>query len=235
MRMVVELPVRVIIAEDDPMICSLHAQAVRQINGFILAGTVSNGHELLEFFRNDTADLIIMDIFMPRMSGLDALKKLRAKGNTTDVILVSAGKKMDLVSRARTLGAFDYMIKPYTLNRFRASLESYLEHRMLMKKTREEATQEDVDALFEKGLLSPLPAEAPLPKGFQQETLQLVLECLQSSECPTALEIGKKLSLSRTTARRYLEYLSLKGKVAVKFEYRSSGRPLKRYCSIGKY
>jgi len=114
--MVVELPVRVIIAEDDPMICSLHAQAVRQVNGFILAGTVSNGYELLEFFRNDTADLIIMDIFMPRMSGLDALKKLRAKGNTADVILVSAGKKMDLVSRARTLGAFDYMIKPYTLD-----------------------------------------------------------------------------------------------------------------------
>jgi len=232
--MVLELPVRVIIAEDDPMICSLHAQAVRQVNGFILAGTVSNGYELLEFFRNDTADLIIMDIFMPRMSGLEALKKLRAKGNTADVILVSAGKKMDLVSRARTLGAFDYMIKPYTLNRFRASLESYLEHRMLMKKTREEATQEDVDALFEKGLLSPVPAEDPLPKGFQQETLQLVFDCLQSSECPTALEIGKKLSLSRTTTRRYLEYLAVKGKAAVKFEYRSSGRPLKRYCSIEK-
>ncbi len=88
-----QLPVRVLIAEDDPMVCSLHVQAVRQLSGFAVAGTVSDGFELLEFFKRNTADLIVMDIFMPRLSGLEALKRLRSRGNTSDVILVSAGKK----------------------------------------------------------------------------------------------------------------------------------------------
>lgn len=146
-----QLPVRVLIAEDDPMVCSLHVQAVRQLSGFAVAGTVSDGFELLEFFKRNTADLIVMDIFMPRLSGLEALKRLRSRGNATDVILVSAGKKADLVSRARTLGAFDYMIKPYSLQRFRASLENYLEHRMRLRGVREETTQEEVDAFFGSG------------------------------------------------------------------------------------
>ncbi len=171
-----QLPVRVLIAEDDPMVCSLHVQAVRQLSGFAVAGTVSDGFELLEFFKRNTADLIVMDIFMPRLSGLEALKRLRSRGNTSDVILVSAGKKADLVSRARTLGAFDYMIKPYSLQRFRASLENYMEHMMRLRAVRDETTQEEVDAFFEIGHRSSGPAgeEEVLPKGFQRETLALV-------------------------------------------------------------
>ncbi len=232
----IQLPVRVLIAEDDLMVCSLHVQAVRQVSGFSVAGTVSDGYELLEFFQKDTADLIVMDIFMPRLSGLDALKRLRSRGNTSDVILVSAGKKTDLVSRARTLGAFDYLIKPYSLQRFRASLENYLEHRMRLRTVREETTQEEVDAFFEIGHR---PAGASgeneeLPKGFQKETLALVTGILEESASPTALELGEKLSISRSTARRYLEYLARKGLAEISFEYRASGRPLKRYTSTVK-
>ncbi|TDY63043.1 two-component system response regulator DctR [Aminivibrio pyruvatiphilus] len=231
-----QLPVRVLIAEDDPMVCSLHVQAVRQLSGFAVAGTVSDGFELLEFFKRNTADLIVMDIFMPRLSGLEALKRLRSRGNTSDVILVSAGKKADLVSRARTLGAFDYMIKPYSLQRFRASLENYMEHRMRLRAVRDETTQEEVDAFFEIGHRSSGPAgeEEVLPKGFQKETLALVAGTLGESGSPTALELGDRLSISRSTARRYLEYLAEKGLAEISFEYRTSGRPLKRYTTPGK-
>lgn len=232
----VQLPVRVLIAEDDPMVCSLHVQAVRQLTGFTVAGTVGDGYELLEFFQRNSADLIVMDIFMPRLSGLEALKRLRSRGNTSDVILVSAGKKTDLVSRARTLGAFDYMIKPYSLQRFRASLENYMEHRMRLRGVREETTQEEVDAFFEIGhrpLGQPEDNET-LPKGFQKETLALVMGILGESGSPTALELGEKLSISRSTARRYLEYLAKKNRAEISFEYRTSGRPLKRYTAMGK-
>jgi response regulator of citrate/malate metabolism len=232
----VQLPVRVLIAEDDPMVCSLHVQAVRQLTGFTVAGTVSDGYGLLEFFQRNSADLIVLDIFMPRLSGLEALKRLRSRGNTSDVILVSAGKKADLVSRARTLGAFDYMIKPYSLQRFRASLENYLEHRMRLRGVKEETTQEEVDAFFEIGHRPSGQAEdtTPLPKGFQKETLALVEGILGESGSPTALELGEKLSISRSTARRYLEYLAEKGLAEISFEYRTSGRPLKHYTAKAK-
>lgn len=232
----VQLPVRVLVAEDDPMVCSLHVQAIRQVKGFTVAGTVSDGLELLDFFREKTADLIIMDIFMPRLSGLDALKRLRSQGNIVDVILVSAGKKVELVSQARILGAFDYMIKPYSFERFHASLESYREHRNRLRTVQEEPTQEELDALFEIDLPAPDMAEATssLPKGFQKETLALVLQGLEASDAPSAEEIGKRLSISRSTSRRYLEYLVEKGAAQVKFEYRTAGRPLKRYSSTRK-
>lgn len=231
-----QLPVRVLIAEDDPMVCSLHVQAIRHLSGFVVAGTASDGFELLEFFKRNTADLIVMDIFMPRLSGLEALKRLRSRGNATDVILVSAGKKADLVSRARTLGAFDYMIKPYSLQRFRASLENYLEHRMRLRGVREETTQEEVDAFFGIGHRPPGQPEEDgvLPKGFQKETLALVVGILRESGSPTALELGDKLSISRSTARRYLEYLAGKELAEISFEYRTSGRPLKRYTATAK-
>ena len=107
-------PVKVLIAEDDPMVQSLHVQALSQMEEFEIAGTVSDGQQLVDFFDGSSADLIIMDIYMPRMNGLEALKILRERGRNADVILVSAGKKGEIVNTARMLGAFDYMIKPYS-------------------------------------------------------------------------------------------------------------------------
>ena len=107
-------PVKVLIAEDDPMVLSLHVQALSQMEGFEIAGTVSDGQQLVDFFDGSSADLIIMDIYMPGMNGLEALRILRENEQNADVILVSAGKKGDIVNTARMLGAFDYMIKPYS-------------------------------------------------------------------------------------------------------------------------
>ncbi len=223
------LPVRVLVAEDDPMVCSLHVQTIRQVRGFVVAGTVCNGLELVRFFESSSADLIIMDIFMPRLSGLDALKKLRAKGNDADVILVSAGKRTTLVSQAKLLGAFDYIIKPYSMKRFRTSLEAYLEHRTKIPSEAEETTQEALDALFEITTTSGAQNHDTLPKGFQQETLSLIVEELRTKASLSTEDLCRKLSISRSTAWRYLEYLSRTGVVKVQFEYSGLGRPLKRY------
>ncbi len=116
------------------------------------------------------------------------------------------------------------MIKPYSLQRFRASLENYMEHRMRLRAVRDETTQEEVDAFIEIGHRSSGPAgeEEVLPKGFQKETLALVAGTLGESGSPTALELGDRLSISRSTARRYLEYLAEKGLAEISFEYRTS-------------
>ncbi len=225
------VPVKVLIAEDDPMVQSLHVQALSQMEGFEIAGTVADGQQLVDFFDKASADLIVMDIYMPGMNGLEALKILREKGQRADVILVSAGKKGDIVNTARQLGAFDYMIKPYSFPRFRASLQSYLSHRAMLPSPGEDATQETLDALFEipftrEGLIS----NEELPKGLQKETLELILRGISSAPNSSAEEIAKETSISRSTARRYLEHLLEKGLVEIRFEYRAVGRPIKRYA-----
>ena len=227
------IPVRVLIAEDDPMVQSLHVQALSQMKEFEIAGTVSDGQQLVDFFNASSADLIIMDIYMPGMNGLEALKILRENGQRADVILVSAGKKGEIVNTARMLGAFDYMIKPYSFQRFRASLQSYLTHRAILPSPSEDATQETLDTLFEipfskETLLS---AE-DLPKGLQKETLELIMRGISSAPNSSAEEIAAETSISRSTARRYLEHLLEKELVEVRFEYRAVGRPVKRYALV---
>ena len=224
------LPVRVLVAEDDPMVCSLHVQTIQQVRGFSVAGTVGDGMELVRFFESSSADLIIMDIFMPRLSGLDALKKLRADGNVSDVILVSAGRQPELVSQAKLLGAFDYMIKPYSLKRFRTSLEAYLEHRTKMPWNIEETTQEALDTIFETAAANTSGGRSErLPKGLQPGTLSLVMKELTNDKGLSAEDICTRLSISRSTAWRYLDHLSKTGAVRIQFEYNGPGRPLKRY------
>ncbi len=228
-------PVKVLIAEDDPMVLSLHVQALSQMEGFEIVATVSDGQQLVDFFDGSSADLIIMDIYMPRLNGLEALKILREKGQNADVILISAGKKGEIVNTARKLGAFDYMIKPYSFRRFRASLQSYLSHKALLPAPMEDASQETLDALFEipfskEKLLS----DKNLPKGLQKETLELIVRGISSAPNSSAEEIATETSISRSTARRYLEYLLEMGLVETRFEYRAVGRPVKRYALVRK-
>ena len=224
-------PVKVLIAEDDPMVQSLHVQALSQMDGFEIAGTVSDGQQLVDFFEKSSADLIIMDIYMPRMNGLEALRILREKGQNTDVILVSAGKKGEIVNTAHILGAFDYMIKPYSFQRFRASLQSYLSRRALIPSPTEDASQETLDALFEIPFAKEnLFSDEDLPKGLQKETLELIVRGISSAPNSSAEEIAAETSISRSTARRYLEHLLDKGLVEIRFEYRAVGRPVKRYA-----
>lgn len=222
---------KVLIAEDDPMVLSLHVQALSQMEGFEIAGTVSDGQQLVDFFDGSSADLIIMDIYMPGMNGLEALKILRKNGQSADVILVSAGKKGEIVNTARKLGAFDYMIKPYSFQRFRASLQSYLSHKALLPAPTEDASQETLDALFEIPFAKEhMLSDEDLPKGLQKETLELIVRGISSAPNSSAEEIAAETSISRSTARRYLEHLLEKGLVEIRFEYRAVGRPVKRYA-----
>ncbi|NLB83031.1 MAG: response regulator, partial [Synergistaceae bacterium] len=222
-------------AEDDPMVLSLHVQALSQIEGFEIAATVSDGQQLLDFFNDSSADLIIMDIYMPRMNGLEALEILREKGQNADVILVSAGKKGEIVNTARKLGAFDYMIKPYSFRRFRASLQSYLSRKALLPASTEDPSQETLDVLFEIPFSNEkLLSDEELPKGLQKETLELIMRGISSVPNSSAEEIAAETSISRSTARRYLEYLLEKKLVETRFEYRAVGRPVKRYTLVRK-
>ena len=228
--------VHVLIAEDDPMVASIHSHLIREVGGFTIEAAVSDGLEVLHFFSKKSADLIVMDIFMPRLSGLDALKELRQQGKTVDAILVSAGKRMELVDQARVLGVFDYMIKPYSMKRFKASLESYLEHRKSIPPLGAETDQKTLDALFEISAAEgdDKSGMQRFPKGIQGETLALVIRALSSFKRASASEVGAALSISRSTARRYLEHLCRTGAAKVTIEYRSAGRPVKQYSGTGR-
>ena len=218
----------VVIAEDDPNICDIQARFIERIAGFELVGigeTFSESEEVIDVFR---PDLVLLDVCFPDGDGVELLQKIRQRYLDTDVICITAAKDVATLQKAIRGGVFDYVLKPMTFTRFQETLTRFLEHRRNLSET-ESLDQAVVDRIISTGL-SEMPGERS-PKGINSLTLQKVESYIQqlSEESVGANELGKSLGISRTTARRYLEYLVARGVVEPSLEYGSVGRPERRY------
>ena len=78
----------------------------------MVVGEASNGEEALELAEQYAPSLILSDIRMPKMDGLEFLRRLRAKGNTASVIFITAHDSFEYARTALRLGASDYLLKP---------------------------------------------------------------------------------------------------------------------------
>ena len=116
--------INVLVVEDDPMVAQLHEHYLSQIKGFQLCDIAGNGDTALKLLRQNKYDLIILDVFMPTMDGLQLLAKIRENGYDVDVIIVSAANDKDKIKLALRLGAVDYIIKPFEFERFNLALNN---------------------------------------------------------------------------------------------------------------
>jgi len=115
---------RILLVEDDPaMAKGLHHNLVVEGYEVVLA---TDGEEGLRLARAGGFDLVLLDLMLPRKSGFDVLKRLRADGNATPVIVLTArGAEEDKV-RGLKLGADDYVTKPFGLRELLARVEARL-------------------------------------------------------------------------------------------------------------
>ena len=103
---------RVLIADD----ASFMRQMIRDIieaEGFEVVGEATDGVEVVERFKELHPDLVMMDIVMPKRSGIDAVKEILALDPTAKVAMVSALGQEALVTEALAAGAVDYIVKPF--------------------------------------------------------------------------------------------------------------------------
>lgn len=215
--------IKVLIVDDDFMVARIHSGFVAQMPGFTVSGVAHTGAQALAEVRRLRPDLVLLDIHLPDISGLEMLGQLRAAAPEIDVLAISAAREADTVRRALRGGIVHYLMKPFT----QADLHQRLDHYQRTYRSLESADtadQSDVDAVF--GMSG---TDKPLPKGCSAETMVRVQTALRSAEADSsALEVGELLGLSRVSARRYLEYLNELGQVQVELRY-GSGRPERRY------
>ena len=102
-----------VIIEDDPMITRLNRRYIEQDSRFAVVQTFSAAHPALFWLRRNPIDLIILDVYMPQMSGTELLLQLRAEGVDADVIMVTSANDAKTVNDAVRLGAVDYLVKPF--------------------------------------------------------------------------------------------------------------------------
>lgn len=103
---------RILIADDDTMVrIGLKTVIDWEENGFLLVGEAQDGQQALELAQTLHPDIIITDIKMPGMDGIELIERLREKGVATEILVLSSYDEFDLVKKALKLGAKDYLLK----------------------------------------------------------------------------------------------------------------------------
>lgn len=120
------LPISVLLVEDDPMVRQVNRQFIERVKGFRIVGTAGNGIEGMKQIKQLKPDLVVMDIFMPEQDGIKTLQKLRESDTKVDVITVTAANDMKTIQHVLQLGVFDYIMKPFTYERIKHTLENYM-------------------------------------------------------------------------------------------------------------
>jgi two-component system chemotaxis response regulator CheY len=90
---------------------------------YVLAGEASNGREAVELFKELKPDLVTMDIVMPELDGIEAVKQIRALDPEAKIIMVSAMGQQSMVIDSIQAGARDFIIKPFQPSRVQEALK----------------------------------------------------------------------------------------------------------------
>jgi len=93
----------------------------------------SNGEEVVKLVDNDLFDLVLLDIRMPKLDGISALKKIKAIAPETVVIMITAYASADTAIKAMKEGAYDYITKPFKVEEIKLIIKNALEKKNLQK------------------------------------------------------------------------------------------------------
>jgi len=168
---------RLLVVDDIEDNRDLLVRRLRRI-GYQDIETAGDGQQALDLIRARTFDTVLLDVMMPRVSGVAVLETMRAENRleATPVIMISAATELETVVRCLELGAEDYLSKPFNPTLLRARLGSVLEKRALRAEVRRQLArveQELADARRQQ--LSMVPDEFPTGAGAVRAEMHAVL------------------------------------------------------------
>lgn len=216
-------PIRVLVVEDEPIAAAAHASYVGRVAGFTVAGVAHCAAEAGRTLATTPVDLVLLDLNLPDVHGLDFVRGLRAAGQLADVMAVTSARDLGVVRSAVSLGVGQYLLKPFTFVAMRDKLQRYAEFRARIAAAPQAAGQGEVDqvlSILRRG------SDLGLPKGMHAATLDAVVDAVRGEPAGrSAAEVAAVIGTSRVTARRYLEYLADNAAVQRAPRYGVPGRP----------
>lgn len=224
--------IKVLIVEDDPMVAELNRRYLERVAGFLLYGIASNSDEALEALQKAPIDLVLLDIFMPGMNGLELLSTIRNQNYSVDVIVVSAARDNQTIQSVLRNGAVDYLIKPFEFERLQNALLAF-KKRVQLIKDHVVLSQSDLDGQ----VFAPvLPDNALLPKGLDRNTIKRVWDkVLETNSAFSAEEMATTVGLSPVSIRKYLKHFQNVDLLSAEIVYGAVGRPIYKYhCTQGR-
>ncbi|MDQ0574984.1 response regulator [Agromyces albus] len=220
--------IRAVIVDDDFAVAHVNRAFVDAQPGFVVVAEAHTGAEAIAAIELHRPQLVLLDVYLPDLGGLDVLRRVRAAGDDVEVIAVTAARDLDTVRKARLLGVRHYLVKPFS----GASLAERLEE--VRRGIAADQAAAPLATLDQRGVDQFLGAasrrHAALPKGLSPVSLARVAEGLAECDADvSAAELAESLGMSRVSARRYLEHLVATGAAEVAPRYGSAGRPEHRY------
>ena len=217
--------ISIVIVEDDIGIAEIHRRNLDKIDAVEVIGIAASKEEAMILFDVLNPDLVLLDIYLPDGNGLDILRELRQKESSPDVILITADRDVNTLQEAMRGGVIDYLLKPVIFSRLEESINKYLSQKQQFI-NRVDIDQSMVDAMLNSTNSATI---SRLPKGIDGVTLEKVRQLFVCEKKLTADQAGELIGASRTTARRYLEYLISSGELSADLSYGSVGRPERTY------
>jgi response regulator of citrate/malate metabolism len=243
-------PIRVLVVDDDPGARALHGRFVSGAPGFVLVGTAGSGEAAVLRGHRGGVDLILLDMRLPDISGIEVLHRLRTLGaRSPDVLVISSSRDQVTVRQALAAHIVGYLVKPFTQEALRERLRVYRAERQARERNERDRplAQGEIDRLLSTGRIRvpgsaasgpsrPAGAASPpvatparpsprLPKGLSEVTLARVVEALDPVSAVSAAELAERCEISRATARRYVDYLVSEGAIDLAHRYGRRGRP----------
>ena len=217
---------KVLIVEDDPMVAMINEQYVNRNKDFQVVKKCKNGEEALEYLKEKEIDLIILDVFMPIMDGLETLRHIREKNIEAEAIMVTAANDTATFEGTMHLGVIDFLVKPFAYERFQIALEKFAAKKSALKGATV-LNQHNIDSIITH---TAKPAEKDYPKGIQEKTLEMIQQhFLSVNGWICGDDIADKVGLSNVTIRRYMNYLVGTGEIEESINYETGGRPCMLY------
>jgi len=215
--------IRVLVVDDQPVVAEGHRRYVERAPGFEAVGVAHDGPQAIARCREGGVDLVLLDLAMPGMHGLEVARALQEIPDGPDVMVLTASRDLQTVRAAMRGGALQYVVKPFSFATLRSKLLHYASFAEAAAGRCEVIDQGQIDAA-----LAALrdPAGTDLAKGMSQETLIAIRNALLGEpDGLSAARAGEIVGVSRVTARRYLENLADNGGCCRQPVYGRTGRP----------
>jgi DNA-binding NarL/FixJ family response regulator len=188
------MTISILLADDHTILRDGLCSLLEKNPEFKVIGSVSNGREAVQMAKNLKPDVVIMDIAMPELNGIDATKQIRQECPHTQVVILSIHATSEHIYRAFRAGALGYLLKESAGSEAVLAVQAAYEKRRYL-------TQRIADTILDSYFMQRSVAQGRSPleslSQREREVLQLV------AEGETSSEIAQRLTLSPRTVETY--------------------------------
>ena len=204
-------PIRILLVDDQPLFRGAIAALIAELDDMVIVGEAENGLEGVERAHALVPDLVVMDVEMPVMDGVEAARLIREQLPTVKVIMLTVSEADDQVFDAIRFGAHGYLLKDLRPEQLYDMIRSVMRNETPLSPAIAGRLLREIQTGATKRSSSPEPPQGPPVTRRELEILQLVAEGLSNKE------IGRRLSITEGTVKNHvhnaLEKLGMENRI----------------------